>query len=413
MTYESEVVKICQICDSKKLISKMFLGYLPPVNLMRDVDEHRHEEKYFPLEIIRCDNCGLVQLGHVVDQEVLFPETYPYLSGTTNILRENFKQQFEKVHSLVRLTEEDLVIDIGSNDGTLLANYSEFGCKVIGVEPSQAADVANNNGINTMKCYFNASTSAAILDEYEPAKVVTACNVFAHMPDVNGILNNIHNLLAPSGIFVSESHYLGSLIDTVQYDTIYHEHLRYYSLSILVELFSKHNLEVFHVEKIPTHGGSIRVYAAKPGVFECEPSVGVVLEEEKTIGVQDGTALDQFKTTVYETKLHLLALMSDLKIKGAKIFGIGAPSRASTLISFVGLDSSMVDVICEVKGSHKIGKYMPGTDIPVLDEAILYEEQPEFALLFSWHIADELIGILRRKGFKGKFIIPLPSPIIV
>jgi hypothetical protein len=238
---------------------------------------------------------------------------------------------------------------------------------------------------------------------------VTAANFFAHMEDVHAIVDGIVELLKPDGVFISESHYLIPLLDTLQYDTIYHEHLRYYSLSSLKYLLEMHDLEVFHAKPIPSHGGSIRVYAARRGAHPVEASVRHILAEEPH-GHAMAKRLAAFRNAVILSKLRLLAMLRELKEKGERIAGISAPSRASTLVNYVGLDEGLIDYVCEIAGSLKIGKYMPGTQIPVVDEARLFEEQPDCAIIFSWHIADELARKLKAKGFRGKLITPLPEP---
>jgi hypothetical protein len=203
-----------------------------------------------------------------------------------------------------------------------------------------------------------------------------------------------------------------ALIETLQYDTIYHEHLRHYSLESIAYLLKMHGLEVIHAKRIPTHGGSIRVYAARRGFRNVQPTVREVLAEEGAAGpLQD--RLDAFKRRVALSKVELHALLRDLLAKGSRIFGVGAPSRASTLINYVGLDREILECVVEVKGSYKVGKYMPGTLVPVVDEAQLVERQPDVALLLSWHIAEELMPKLRARGFRGDFLVPLPTPRIV
>jgi hypothetical protein len=202
-----------------------------------------------------------------------------------------------------------------------------------------------------------------------------------------------------------------SLIETLQYDTIYHEHLRHYSLTSLAYLLKMHGLEVIHAKGIPTHGGSIRVYAARAGKYPVRPTVAPILEQEARELAPE--KLSSFKNQVVQTKIDLFALLRDIKAKGQRVYGIGAPSRASTLINYVGLDDGILDCVLEIKGSYKIGKYIPGTVVPVLDESRLFEDQPEYAMLLSWHIADELIPKLTARGYKGKFIVPLPQPRVV
>ncbi len=206
-----------------------------------------------------------------------------------------------------------------------------------------------------------------------------------------------------------KSHYLIGLLDRLQYDTIYHEHLRYYSVSSLKYLLQMHGLEVFHARHIPSHGGSIRVYAARRGNRPVQPSVKQMLDAEP-YGEVLRNRLATFRNDVMLSKLRLLAMIRDIKERGGRIFGISAPSRASTLVNYVGLDETIIDYVCEIQGSLKIGKYMPGTLIPVVEESRLFMDQPECVIVFSWHIADELVPKLRAKGYKGMVVVPLPEP---
>ena len=408
----SLVVDQCQVCGDDQLESVFFLGYLPPVNQMRIINETPHEQPAYPAMVMSCPKCQLVQLGLVVDPEILFPPEYPYTSGTTRVLRENFAEMYTEVQEKYPLVAEDLVVDIGSNDGTLLSNFHNGPHRVHGVDPTDMAQLANGRGIKSTQAFFGPESAQKVLDEDGPAKLITATNVFAHIEDVHSIVESVLRLLDDDGIFLTESHYLYSLIETLQYDTVYHEHLRHYSVHSLQYLFNMHGLEVIHVKKIPTHGGSIRVYAARIGTRDINASVNEVLQEEALIGL-GVDLLEQFKERVVLSKLQLHKLLMEIKAKGESVYGIGAPSRASTLINYVGLDDGVLDCVLEIKGSYKIGKYMPGTVIPVLDEGLLFSEQPEYALLLSWHIADELIPKLKEKGYKGKFIVPLPEPTII
>jgi len=409
----SKPIHNCQVCGSSDLVSALFLGFIPPVNTMLPVGSVPMEQPAYPLEILRCGNCGLVQIGLEVDAQVLFPETYPYLSGSTRILRSNFSDLRLESESILGLSKTGLVVDIGSNDGTLLANFHEAGYPVLGIEPSQAADVANKLGITTLKSYFSRDLACSVSTKYGKAQLITAANVFAHIGDVHSVVDGILELLDEQGVFVSESHYLLDLIDTIQYDTIYHEHLRYYSLSSLQYLLADHGLEIFHVKRIPTHGGSIRVYAARIGERAVLPSVSLQLSEEVKRGLSDGSALADFRHRVISSKVNLYELLASLKRQGSRIYGIGAPSRASTLINYTGIDDGILDAVMEVSTSHKLDKYIPGTRIPVLDESSLFTDQPDYALFLSWHIADELALNLRKGGYRGKFITPLPEPKIL
>jgi len=406
----SKIANECQISGSNNLESIIFLGYHPPVNEYVEIGTPADEKPSYPCELFYCPDSKLVQLGQIVDPTVLFPPEYPYTSSTTKILRENFSELYEESSKMLDLKKDDLIIDIGSNDGNLLSNFKD-NHRVLGVTPEEVGKIAIEKGIPTIIDYFNEDVVEAILKEHGKAKVITATNVFAHIDEPNKITQLISRLLTDDGVFINESHYLASLVETLQYDTIYHEHLRYYSMASLKFLLEKNNLTPFFAKKIPTHGGSIRVYAAKSDLQSIDQSIKTILDDEaETISIE---SLHKFKNDVLMSKLQLHSLLHSIKAKKERIFGISSPSRASTLVNYVGLDQDIIECIVEIKGSHKIGKYMPGTRIPVLDESILYAEQPEYALLLSWHIADELIPKLKELGFKGKFIVPLPEPHII
>jgi hypothetical protein len=411
-TGSSLVITRCQVCDNTDLRSVLFLGFLPPVNQMRPVGQRPHEQPAYPAELLFCPKCSLVQLGLTVDPNILFPPDYPYTSGTTKILRENFADLYDECRTVIDLSANDLIIDIGANDGTLLANFQNGGHRVLGVEPTGAAKLARERGIMTVMEFFSRQTAHRIESEHGKARVITATNVFAHMETIHDIVDAIVSLIEERGVFISESHYLVSLIESLQYDTIYHEHLRYYSLTSLSHLLRLHGLEVIHARRIPTHGGSIRVYAVREGAFPARPSVAAVLSEEEKFGIGI-EKLEEFKRRVALSKLDLYDLLADIKKQGHRIYALGAPSRASTLVNYVGLDDGIIDCVLEIEGSRKIGKYIPGTVIPVVAQNRLFADPPDYVLLLSWHIADELVPRLRGLGFKGKFIVPLPEPEVI
>lgn len=410
-TGRSIVVETCQVCNLKKLTPLLFIGFLPPVNTLIRIGTSPSEEPAYPAQWLFCPRCKLVQLGLTVDPKILFPSNYPYTSSTTKILRENFAELSLESKKILNLNTNDLVVDIGSNDGNLLSNFKDD-FRVLGITPEDIGKIAIKNGIDTILDYFSQSVVNQVLKKKGKAKIITATNVFAHIENIHEVINNIKKLLKNDGVFISESHYLYSLIKNLQYDTIYHEHLRYYSLSSLKYLLKMNNLEIFYAKKIPTHGGSIRVYAAIKGVYPVNSNVRKLLEEEKET-VTNISSFNDFKKRVVFSKIQLYKLLFDIKIKGKIIYGVGAPSRASTLINYVGLDDGIIDAVMEVSSSHKIGNYVPGTLIPILDESKLYKDQPDFALLLSWHIAKELMPKVKAKGFRGDFIVPLPNPRIL
>jgi len=411
-TGASVPIEGCQICGHAPLDVVLSLGYMPPVNQMVPVGQVPHQLPWFPTTLLHCHNCDLVQLGLAVDPTIIFPPEYPYTSGTTRLLRDNFSDLQRESAAMLGLTNKDLVVDIGSNDGTLLSNFQGGGQRVLGIEPTDVSDIANQRGIPTIKRYFGVEVAREVKREFGVASVVTAANCFAHIEDVHAIVDGIVEMLKPDGVFISESHYLIPLLDTLQYDTIYHEHLRYYSLTSLKHLLEMHGLEVFHARLIPSHGGSIRVYAARHGTRSVQDDVQRMLATEPR-GDAMVKRLETFRRDVILSKLRLLSMLCELKERGARVAGISAPSRASTLVNYVGLDEGLIDYVCEIAGSLKIGKYMPGTQIPVVEESRLYSDQPDCAIIFSWHIADELAPKLRAKGFRGKLITPLPAPRIL
>ena len=407
----SVVVEVCQVCQSRELDAVFFAGYLPPVNGMPVIGTRPTEQPAYPAQVLTCRRCKLAQLGLVVDPAILFPPSYPYTSGTTKILRDNFAELYAEVAQVYPLKPTDLAVDVGSNDGTLLSNFLKGGHRVRGIEPTNAGNLANERGIKTLIAFFGEDAVRKVVAEDGRAKIVTATNVFAHIEDVQSVMKGILTLLDEDGIFISESHYWLSLLETLQYDTIYHEHLRYYSLTSLRYLLEANGLEVIRAKRIPTHGGSIRVYAARKGKFPVHESVRAILATEERELTDE--RIGRFRDGVVSSKLALYALLNQVRLAGDRVYGVGAPSRASTLINYVGLDDGILDCVLEIKGSYKIGKYIPGTVIPVLEESRLFEDQPRYALLLSWHIADELMPKLTARGFKGDFIIPLPVPHIV
>lgn len=404
----SLVVEACQVCGSSSLESLFFAGFLPPVNTLQPIGTAPREQPSFPAQVLLCAECRLAQIGLIVDPKILFPPHYAYTSGTTKILRENFAEMYREVMKIYPLAKDDLVVDIGSNDGTLLGNFKNH--RAFGIEPTQAGNLARAKGIDTLAAFFGKDAVREARKRGQ-AKLVTITNCFAHMEDIHSVVDGVLEMLRDDGIFLTESHYLVSLIETVQYDTIYHEHLRYYSVTSLKYLLAKHDLEVIRVKRIPTHGGSIRVYAARKGRYAVDGSVKDALLAEETSLSE--TKFSEFARRVVMSKLGLHAMLKEIKAEKHRVVAIGAPSRAATLMNYVGLDAGIIDCVLEISGSYKINKYMPGTLIPIYEESRLFEDQPEYALLLSWHIADELVPKLQARGYKGQFIVPLPVPHII
>ncbi len=405
----STKISRCQFSRKKDLELILSLGSIPAVNNFEKINRKKNHELFFPTNLVYSKSSNLFQIDNLVKKEILFPKNYPYTSSTTKILRDNFDSLFKEVKNITKLNSQDLVVDIGSNDGNLLRHFKNV--RVLGVTPEEIGKKAIKSGIPTILSYFNKSAVNKILKKYGKAKIVTATNVFAHMENLSQVTNNIKKIMNSDGIFISESHYFLNIIKDLQYDTIYHEHLRYYTLTSLKKFLESKSLKVFKVVKTPTHGGSIRVYASKNKKIKVSKEIKKILEDEKRIINKKN--LSKFPIKVLDTKVKLLNLLNKLKNKNKKIYGVGAPSRAATLINYTGINHNLLDCICEITGSHKIGKFMPGTNIPIVNEKIIFKKQPDYLLILSWHIFDDLKKILKKKGYRGRFIKPLPFPKII
>lgn len=405
-------INSCQVCGNSPLTTIFSLGHHAPVHGHLNSDTLQEAETVYPLNFCRCSNCGLLQLDYIVDPKILFYLEYPYLSGMTNMLIHDFRNLRDVLIKDYGVKENDLVVDVGSNDGTLLKGFKEKGMKVLGIEPTNVAKVANDNGIETLQEFFSEDIGKKIVNNYGKAKVVTATNMFAHVNNVYELATGIVSILADDGIFVSESQYLADMLEKTALDTIYHEHLRYYSLKPLKTLLSMVGMSMVDAERISAAGGSIRIYAKK-GVHPSSPRLVSLLEAEEKMGLYNSDAFDKLAEKIKGVKQNLVSLLLKCKQEGKRIVGIGAPGRSNTLLNFTKIDSDILDYAVEKKGSPKIGLFTPGTHVPIVDEEKLFSDQPDYGLLLSWHISDELIKKLKDRGFKGKFIVPLPEPKIL
>lgn len=401
----------CCFCTENKVESFLNLGHQPPSDAFLRQSDLEKPEMTFPLEVGVCTNCFLVQLNYVVDPELMFRD-YVYTSGTNNSLRINFKNLVETIVSRFNVTKNDLAVDIGANDGTLLENYLPHGIKVLGIDPASVTEIAIKKGLPIMVDFFNEQTATKAKDTHGAAKIITATNVFAHVADLDSFMRGIVSLLSDDGVFVSESHYLLDMIEQMQYDAVYHEHLRYYSLKPLNYLFAKYGMEIIDAERISTHGGSIRVYAAQKGTHPVSENVAQLIAAEEKAGLYTISTYQDYGKKVQQTKRTLLDLIVKLRQQGKRIVGIGAPAKGNTLLNYCRLDVDLIDYLVE-KSDLKIGLYAPGTHIPVVGEEKLFTEQPEYGLLLSWNIAEELVPKIKNAGFKGQFIVPNPEPRIL
>ena len=372
----SKIITKCQFSKNKDLQTVLSLGFLPGVNQMHKINSNHNFEYFFPTNLVYSPSSELFQIDNIVNKKILFPKNYPYTSSTTKILRKNFENLYKEIKDAYGLNMNDLVVDIGSNDGNLLRRFKN--CKVLGVTPEKIGYLAIKNGIPTIIDYFNKKVVSKIKKKYGKPKIVTATNVFAHIDNLDELLKNILKLIGTDGIFVSESHYFLSLVKTLQYDTIYHEHLRYYTVRSLKNIFKKYGMKIIKVKKINTHGGSIRVYATKNKKYSVDKTVNKALIEEKNFIKKN---IKLFCNKVFESKINLLNILRQIRNKNNNIYAVGAPSRATTLVNYVGITKDIVDCICEVKGSHKINHYLPGTRIPIVSEEKIFKKTKIFVIV--------------------------------
>jgi quercetin dioxygenase-like cupin family protein len=388
------------------------LGHQPPSDAFLSEEELNESKIFYPLKVFFCEDCKLVQLSYAVDPKILFTDKYVYTSASNKPLLAHMKSLAERFTKDLGLSGRDLVVDIASNDGALLKEFEEHNVRILGVDPSSVADIAIKNKIPTIKDFFNEALAKSILSDHGKAKLITGLSLIPHAKELVSIISGVKILLDHKGVFLAESHYLADMIEKLQYDAIYHEHLRYYSVTSLVNLFSRFGMEVFHAERIPTHGGSIRVLACKKGDYPVSDSVKFLLKEEEKSNLNSKDSFDNFRKKVNDNKRKLNAILHDIKSKGHRIVGIGAPAKGTTLLNFCKIDSSKLDYLAETS-ELKIGKYSPGMHIRILSEARLFEDNPGYALLLPWNIKENIIPKLREKGYMGKIIIPNPEPQII
>ena len=401
----------CQICSSENLEMVLRYGNQPIVQAYLTQKQLLQPEITYPLNLIYCKACGLLQLDYIPDPEIVFPKNYPYRTGLTNMLIRNFRELANSVIPNYNLKPKDLAIDIGSNDGTLLKGFQEKGMRVLGVEPTDAAKDANKNGIPTIQAFFDKKVVKSIIKKYGKAKLITATNVFAHINNAPELAKNIHALLDKDGVFISESQYFLDTFEKTELDCVYHEHIRFYTLKPLIKLLAAAGFTAVDAQRISAAGGSIRVFAKK-GKHPQSKNIKELISKEERAGLYDIKKLKDFSKKAVNAKRALVNLVLECAKKG-KVVGLGSPARANTLLGFTHIDKDMLEYLGEKSGSPKIGMLTPGTHIPVADEKRIFEEQPEYVLVLSWHIGEELMKIMRSRGYKGKFIMPLPEPKII
>ncbi len=404
-------IKNCRFCSSKNLDLFLSLGNTQPADQFLKDPFTISKAKKYPLEVVKCNNCNLVQLNFTCPGEVLYQQDYPYESNITKKGREHWKLFAEHVIKKFNLSGKDLVIDIGSNVGELLSNFQNNGVSVCGIDPAKnICEKANKRGIPTLNEFFNKSIISIFKEKNLLPKILTGTNVFAHIEDINGSLKVVRDVLLPDGVFIIEAPYLVNLISGLEYDTIYHEHLTYLSLTPLKKLFQKHNLKIFDVEFQDIHGGSIRVYVQhKNGPYKIMSTVNDILEKEKESGIHDIIKLKEFAKAVNDHRLELINTLKNLKKLKKRIAAVGAPAKGMTLLNYCHIDNNFLEFVTEVS-TLKINRYCPGTDLKIVTDEELIQNKIDYALILPWNFKEEIMYNLSEfKKNGGKFIIPLPK----
>jgi len=401
--------KACQLCNDENLKFIIDLGHNPPCDSLLTIDELNEPEMSYPLQLYMCGNCDHIQINYAVAPDILFHKEYPYKTGITETLANNLKNGAKQFVKDLDLKKNGLAIDIGSNDGTFLKGFKESGLSVLGVEPTDIAKIAESDGIPTVQEFFSEAVANDIEKKYGKAEIITAANMFAHIPNLGDLIKGASLLLNEDGFFVTESHYLLDILETVQFDSIYHEHLKYYSLKDLEFLFSCYEFTLVDAERIPNYGGSIRAYAKKGKNHQQSSRLKELMELEYKSNLFEWSTWVDFKSKVINARSECRNLIAKLIKENKSICAIGCPGRSSTLLNYYGLSPDEIMYIAEQSTCLKVGMYCAGQHIPVIDEQLMFDNQPDYALMLSWHYSQPIIKKLREKGLKSRIIIPLPK----
>src|SRR6266498_3370348 len=402
----------CRSCGQPDLQMVLSLGSMPLANALITAEQLSQPESTYPLELAFCPKCSLVQITETVPPEELFRD-YLYFSSFSETMLRHAQAIVERVLEWRPLNANSLAVEIASNDGYLLQYYKQAGIPVLGIEPAiNIARVAQaERGIRTLTDFFGAETAGRLVEQGERADVIHANNVLAHVPDLNGFVRGLRLLLKPGGIAIIEVPYVKDLIDRCEFDTIYHEHLCYFSVSALIPLFGRHGLSLNRVEHYPIHGGSLRLYVgARENV---EDSVRSYQEDERRCELTGSRYYRDFASRVRSIQADLLSTLRGLKEEGHSIAAYGAAAKGTILLNSTGIGRDLVDFVVD-RNVHKQGRLMPGVRIPIDDPARLVRDLPDFVLLLAWNFKDEILAQqseYRRRG--GRFVVPVPEPTVV
>jgi SAM-dependent methyltransferase len=403
---------VCRSCGGSDRAAVLSLGSTPLADRLVSAAMLAETDPIAPLDVVFCRDCSLVQITETVPPEILFGGDYPYFSSVSSTLLAHSRTNAGELIDRLGLDAQSLVVEIASNDGYMLRNFTERGIPVLGIDPAKdPAAAANAAGIPTLHDFFGRELAHRLSAEGRLADLVIANNVLAHVADLNGLVEGIATILKPTGQAVLEMPYIADLIDHSEFDTIYHQHLCYFSLIALDHLFRRHGLVIGEVRRLSIHGGSLRLYAGHG--LEAGPSVRQLLSAEKARGLGSIDAYAAFAARVGTMRQRLLELLEERRARGSRIVAYGAAAKATTLLAYCGLGREMLDYVVD-RNPYKHGRYMPGNRLPILPTEWLLEDQPDVVLLLPWNLADEILAqeaeYLRRGG---QFIVPIPEPRIL
>lgn len=396
----------CQICGVTTTPG-LDLGKQPVSDLLVARAGLNQSETFYPLRLHHCPDCGLTQLSYVVNPKVVF-KNFPFVSGTTRTATRHLQSLPRRLVEIIGLGRESFAVDIGSNDGTLLQGYVPYGVRFLGVDPAgDPVRIAREQGIDTLHAFFDEETAEHILTEHRQADAITACGVFAHIADLEGVMKGVKRLLASGGVFATDSQYWLDTMERLHYDNIFHQHLRYYSMRPLIHLFRQYDMEVFDVERSDVYGGSIRVYACHAGDYEISERVAELVAREEDAALYDVATQEAFAQKVAARREKLFDTVYGLRSRGKKVIGVGAPAKATVIANYCRLGPELIDYITEVN-ALRVGTFLPGMHIPIVDEEHMFADPrpADAAVLFAWNYHDEVVPKLRQRGFAGDIILP-------
>ncbi len=401
----------CRHCSAQLQQLVLDLGFAPPSNAYLSAEDLRKPEKYYPLRVLVCDQCWLVQTEDYADPGELFSHDYAYFSSTSITWMEHAQRYAEAITARLGLGPDSLVIEVASNDGYLLKNFLAAGIPCLGIEPTDStAQAAEKLGIPVIRQFFGEQLAKELADSGRQADLIIGNNVFAHVPDINDFTRGLKAALKASGTITLEFPHLMRLLEFNQFDTVYHEHFSYLSLHAVTRIFSAAGLRLYDVEELPTHGGSLRVYGCHADyTVETSAEVARICEEEKKRGLLDLQVYRDFQTRAENVKDDMLAFLIEQKRAGKKVAAYGAAAKGNTLLNFAGVRPDLLPFVCDA-ASAKQGKFMPGSHIPIQPPGQLAAKAPDYVVILPWNIADEVIAQSHALGAKGtKFVICIPQ----